>query len=77
MAAAVEEQGTATREYSRNVQQAVQGRQEVTSNISHVDAAASTGATASQALGAAGALTINSARYIRLPLAGADAKAVP
>ena len=41
VAAAVEEQGAATTEISRNVQQAAKGTQEVSSNISGVSAAAS------------------------------------
>ena len=46
--------GAATREIARNVQEAAQGTQEVTTNIEHVRAGAgSTGAAASQVLSAA------------------------
>ena len=62
IASAVEEQGAATQEIARNVQQAAQGTQEVTSNIVGVkQAAADTGAAASQVLGAAGQLSQQSA----------------
>jgi methyl-accepting chemotaxis protein len=54
IAAAMEEQGAATREIARNVQEAAQGTQEVTSNIETVrTGASSTGAAATQVLGAA------------------------
>ncbi|WP_395453158.1 cache domain-containing protein [Azospirillum melinis] len=54
IAAAVEEQGTATQEISRNVQQAAVGTQEVSSHIVSVrEAANETGAAAAQVLGAA------------------------
>ena len=54
IAAAVEEQGTATQEISRNVQQAAVGTQEVSSHITGVRGAANeTGAAATQVLGAA------------------------
>jgi methyl-accepting chemotaxis protein len=54
IAAAVEEQGSATKEIARNVQQAAHGTQDVTSNISGVQQAANdTGAAAEQVLGAA------------------------
>ncbi|CAA2100238.1 Methyl-accepting chemotaxis protein 4 [Methylobacterium bullatum] len=54
IAAAMEQQGAATREIARNVQEAAQGTQEVTSNISNVRiGASSTGAAATQVLGAA------------------------
>ncbi len=54
IAAAIEEQGSATREIARSVQQAAHGTQEVTSNISGVQQAAhETGAAATQVLGAA------------------------
>jgi methyl-accepting chemotaxis protein len=54
IASAIEEQGSATKEIARNVQQAARGTQEVTSNISGVQQAAdNTGAAASQVLGAA------------------------
>ena len=58
IASAVEEQGAATQEIARNVQQAAAGTNEVSANISGVtEAAASTGAAASQVLGAAGELS--------------------
>ncbi len=58
IASAVEEQGAATQEIARNVQQASAGTTEVSSNISGVtEAAASTGAAASQVLGAADELS--------------------
>jgi methyl-accepting chemotaxis protein len=54
IAAAMEEQGAATREIARNVQEAAQGTQDVTSNIEHVRVGAgTTGAAATQVLGAA------------------------
>ena len=54
IAAAMEEQGAATREIARNVQEAAQGTQEVTSTIETVRAGASSnGAAAAQVLGAA------------------------
>ena len=54
IAAAIEEQGAATGEITRNVQQAAQGTQEVANNIAGVSAAAgATGAAAHQVLGAA------------------------
>ena len=57
-ASAIEEQGTATTEIARNVQQAALGTQEVSDNIIGVTRAASeTGAAASQALGVAGELS--------------------
>jgi methyl-accepting chemotaxis protein len=58
VASAIEEQGAATQEIARNVQQAAAGTQEVSSNIVGVtQAAADTGAAASQVLGAADALS--------------------
>jgi methyl-accepting chemotaxis protein len=61
IASAVEEQGMATQEISRNVTQAAQGTQEVSANIGSVsEAAQQTGATASQVLSAAGELSQNS-----------------
>jgi methyl-accepting chemotaxis protein len=55
IAAAVEEQGVATKEISRNVQQAAQGTQDVTGNIVAVSTAAGeTGAAATQLLAGAG-----------------------
>jgi methyl-accepting chemotaxis protein len=60
IASAVEEQGAATQEISRNVQQAAQGTQEVSANIAGVtDAARQTGAAASKVLNSAGALSQN------------------
>jgi methyl-accepting chemotaxis protein len=57
-ASAVEEQGMATKEIARNVQQAALGSQEVSNNIAGVTRAASeTGAAASQTLGVAGELS--------------------
>ncbi len=57
IAAAVEEQGAATREIARNVQEAARGTQEVSSNIGGVtDTAAATGTAATQVLDAAGEL---------------------
>jgi methyl-accepting chemotaxis protein len=54
IAAAIEQQGSATREIARNVQEAATGTQDVTSNISGVQQAANdTGAAATQVLGAA------------------------
>ncbi|HEY4164419.1 MAG TPA: methyl-accepting chemotaxis protein [Dongiaceae bacterium] len=62
IASAVEEQGAATQEISRNVQQAAQGTTEVSSNITGVTRAAQdTGAAASQVLGAATELGKNGA----------------
>lgn len=58
IAAAVEQQGAATREIARNVQQASTGTSEVSSNIAGVSRAmASTGEAADQVLGVAGALS--------------------
>ncbi len=55
----VEEQGAATKEIARNVQQAAQGTQEVSSNIAGVtEAAQHTGTAAAQLLGASGELSI-------------------
>ncbi|HVT52028.1 MAG TPA: methyl-accepting chemotaxis protein [Dongiaceae bacterium] len=57
IATAVAEQGAATQEISRNVQQAAQGTTEVSSNIGGVTAAAEqTGTAAGQVLSSAGAL---------------------
>jgi methyl-accepting chemotaxis protein len=54
IAAAIEEQGSATKEIARNVQEAARGTQDVTSNIAGVQQAANeTGAAATQVLGAA------------------------
>jgi len=58
IASAVEEQGAATKEISRNVAEASRGTQEVASNISGVrEAATATGAAASQVLDASGELS--------------------
>lgn len=58
IAAAVEQQGAATQEIVRNVSQAAAGTNEVTANISGVaNAAASTGAAASQVLSSASELS--------------------
>jgi len=58
IAAAVEQQGSATQEIVRNVTQAAQGTGAVTSNVAGVaDAAGETGAAASQVLGAASELS--------------------
>jgi methyl-accepting chemotaxis protein len=60
IASAVEEQGAATQEISRNVQQAAQGTQEVSSNITGVtNAAGQTGSAARQVLESAGELSRN------------------
>ena len=60
IAAAVQQQGSATREISRNVEEAARGTQGVSSNISAVTEAAShTGVAASQVLAAAGELARN------------------
>jgi methyl-accepting chemotaxis protein len=57
IAAAVEEQAAATQEIARNVQEAATGTNEVTANIATVnEAAAETGAAASQVLSASGDL---------------------
>ncbi|MGQ0663559.1 MAG: HAMP domain-containing methyl-accepting chemotaxis protein [Pseudomonadota bacterium] len=57
IASAVEEQGAATQEIARNVQQAAKGTGEVSSNIAGVtQAAGETGQAAGQVLGAAGEL---------------------
>ena len=63
VAAAAEEQGAATREISRNVQQAAAGTREVSTNIDGVTRAASeTGSMASQARAAADTLSHQSAQ---------------
>jgi methyl-accepting chemotaxis protein len=63
IAAAVEEQGAATREISRNVQQAAQGTMQVSSNIVDVQLGASeTGSASSQVLAAAQSLSGDSNR---------------
>jgi len=59
----VEEQGAATSEIARNVQQTAQAAQDVTVNITGVGlAAAETGSAATQVLGAAGELSQQSQR---------------
>ncbi|MGF6310146.1 methyl-accepting chemotaxis protein [Bradyrhizobium sp. i1.8.4] len=61
IAAAIEEQGSATKEISRSVQEAARGTQEVNSNISGVQRAADdTGTAANQVLGAAEQLSTQS-----------------
>ena len=63
VAAAVEEQGAATQEISRNVQQAAQGTQRVSTNIGDVQRGASdTGSASSQVLSAARSLSADSNR---------------
>ena len=65
VAAAVEEQGSATQEIARNVQQAAIGTQQVTSNIAGVSQGAdSTGSAANAVLGSAGELA-NRAEQLR------------
>ncbi len=61
IAAAVEEQGAATREIARNVQQAAQGTQQVNSNVADVQhGAEETGAASSRVLSAAQSLAAES-----------------
>ena len=63
IASAVEEQGAATQEISRNVQQAAQGTQQVSSNITDVQrGAGETGSASSQVLSAAQSLSGDSKR---------------
>ncbi len=63
IAAAVEEQGAATQEISRNVQQAAQGTSEVAANISDVQRGSSeTGSASSQVLSSAQSLSVESNR---------------
>ncbi|MDB5568265.1 MAG: Chemotaxis protein [Tardiphaga sp.] len=63
IASAVEEQGAATQEISRNVQQAAQGTMQVTSNITDVQrGAGETGSASSQVLSAAQSLSSDSNR---------------
>ncbi|WP_445490284.1 methyl-accepting chemotaxis protein [Rhodopseudomonas sp. RCAM05734] len=63
IASAVEEQGAATQEISRNVQQAAQGTQQVSANITDVQHGASeTGSASSQVLSAAQSLSTESSR---------------
>jgi methyl-accepting chemotaxis protein len=66
IAAAVEEQGAATQEISRNVQQAAHGTQQVSANIADVQRGASeTGSASSQVLAAAKSLSGESSRLRR------------
>jgi methyl-accepting chemotaxis protein len=63
IAAAVEEQGAATQEISRNVQRAALGTAQVSSNIAEVHRVANeTGQGSSQVLSAAQSLSIESNR---------------
>jgi methyl-accepting chemotaxis protein len=63
IASAVEEQGAATQEISRNVQQAARGTMQVSSNIADVQQGASeTGSASSQVLSAAQSLSRDSSR---------------
>ncbi|HLG81831.1 MAG TPA: HAMP domain-containing methyl-accepting chemotaxis protein [Bradyrhizobium sp.] len=66
IASAIEEQGAATREISRNVQQAAHGTQQVSANITHVQRGASeTGSASAQVLSAAKSLSGESNRLKR------------
>ncbi len=66
IAAAVEEQGAATQEISRNVQQAAHGTQQVSANIADVQRGASeTGSASAQVLSAAKSLSGESDRLKR------------
>jgi methyl-accepting chemotaxis protein len=66
IASAVEEQGAATQEISRNVQQAAHGTQQVSSNITDVQRGASeTGSASSQVFSAAKSLSGESSRLKR------------
>ena len=59
IASAVDEQGAATQEIARNVQQAAQGTEQVSGNIAGVtEAAGDTGTAAAQLVGAAGTLAV-------------------
>jgi len=63
IAAAVEEQGAATQEISRNIQHAAQGTAQVSANITEVQHGASeTGSASSQVLSAAQSLSVESNR---------------
>jgi methyl-accepting chemotaxis protein len=63
IASAVEEQGAATQEISRNVQQAAQGTMQVSANITDVQRGASeTGSASTQVLAAAQSLSSDSTR---------------
>ncbi|MGV7215438.1 HAMP domain-containing methyl-accepting chemotaxis protein [Bradyrhizobium sp. UFLA05-112] len=69
VAAAVEEQGAATQEISRNVQHAARGTQRVSTNIGDVQRGASeTGSASSQVLASAKSLSADSSR-LKLELA--------
>jgi methyl-accepting chemotaxis protein len=62
----VEEQGAATREISRNVQQAAHGTREVSSNIVDVQRGATeTGTASSQVLSSAKSLSVENSRLKR------------
>ena len=62
----MEEQGAATQEISRNVQQAAQGTQQVSSNIADVQRGASeTGSASSQVL-SAGAVAVGDSNRLKL-----------
>lgn len=66
IASAVEEQGAATQEIARNIQNAAQGTQQVSSNISDVQRGATeTGSASSQVLSAAQSLASESSRLKR------------
>jgi methyl-accepting chemotaxis protein len=66
IASAIEEQGAATREISRNVQQAANGTQQVSANITDVQRGASeTGSASAQVLSAAKSLSSGSSRLKR------------
>jgi len=59
----VEEQGAATQEISRNVQQAAHGTQQVSANVADVERGATdTGSASSQVLSAARVLSGDSSR---------------
>jgi methyl-accepting chemotaxis protein len=66
IASAIEEQGAATQEISRNVQQAANGTQQVSANISDVERGAQdTGAASAQVLSSAKSLAGDSNRLKR------------
>ena len=63
IAAAVEQQGAATQEISRNIQHAAAGASQVSANIGHVQrGAGETGAASVQVLTAAQSLSVESNR---------------
>jgi methyl-accepting chemotaxis protein len=69
IAAAVEEQGAATQEISRNVQQAAHGTSQVATNITEVNrGAAETGSASTQVLGSAKSLA-NESNRLKLEMA--------